>query len=73
MFLTPRQRINAFTERQCLGDTVLEFGPVNVSTVDLWSLVSPKDITEKELKIIEKEVTTFKPGWLTDSVREKSV
>ncbi|XP_046846371.1 uncharacterized protein LOC124440084 [Xenia sp. Carnegie-2017] len=68
LFLTPRQGINAFIERQCLGDTVLEFGPVNASTVDLWSLVISKDITEKELKIIEKEVTTFKPGWLTDYV-----
>lgn len=73
-FIGPRERIKKLTTTKfSLRDTLLEFGPVKVTAVDLWSIIHPRKISAKDLTTIEKEVPGFKPGWLTDAVRTMSL
>ena len=69
-FISPSERVKAVTKIKIpLRDTLLEFGPIKVTAVDLWSVILPRELPTEDLNKIEKVVPAFKPGWLTDAVR----
>ena len=66
----PSQRIKLAGDNGLnLRDAMLEVELIKVTVADLWTVIEPKQITNAECNKLRKEVTSFTPGWLTDTVR----
>ena len=51
-----------------LRDTMLVLGPYNITPRDLWTLVPPPKLSDKDRLAIEYVIHDFTPGWLSDNV-----
>ena len=48
---------------------MLEVELIKVTVADLWTVIEPKQITKAECQKVRKELPSFTPGWLIDTVR----
>lgn len=51
-----------------LCDTLLVLGPHNITPGDLWTLVPPTKLSDKDRRAIGLVIHDFTPGWLSDNV-----
>ena len=46
------------------------FGSVNLTNIDLWSIIPPQDVCKRQLEQLQGIDSKFRPGYLTNSVNE---
>ena len=51
-----------------LREPFLDFGPVKLTTKDIWSIIPPREIPTFQYEMLKNAVPDFKPGWLSDMV-----
>ena len=52
-----------------MNDTMLKFGPYNVTPGDIWTLVPVHRVGPQDNQLLNTSLSrTFIPGWLVDSV-----
>ena len=52
-----------------MNDTMLKFGPYNVTPGDIWTLVPVQRVGPQDYQLLNTSLSrTFIPGWLVDSV-----
>ena len=51
-----------------LCDTMLALGPHNITPSDMWTVVPPTKLSDKDRRAIGNTRHDFSPGWLSDSV-----
>jgi len=52
-----------------LHQKVLQFQSLQITALDLWTLIPPNMLSSSTTASIVRRVPTFKPGFLSDSVR----